>query len=213
MDEEVHMARRVFISFRFSDGEKYKTKLCELFDGETKVINCSENEDRSGMSEETIQKYLYSKLKTTSVTIIIITPQAINHKKDMWGRYDDWMYNEIRYSLEDRENNRCNGIVAVYTPEAKEMLMKETLHTCDVCKQESTVSTIFDVDNLFRKNMMNVKKAYKTNPCEGIYDSDKDSYCSLVEWEEFKKNYNKYIDKAIDKREHKERYTLTKRLQ
>ena len=88
------------------------------------------------------------------------------------------------------------------------MLMKETLHTCDVCKQESTVSTIFDVDNLFRKNMMNVKKAYKTNPCEGIYDSDKDSYCSLVEWEEFKKNYNKYIDKAIDKREHKERYTL-----
>lgn len=107
MDEEVHMARRVFISFRFSDGEKYKTKLCELFDGETKVINCSENEDRSGMSEETIQKYLYSKLKTTSVTIIIITPQAINHKKDMWGRYDDWMYDEIRYSLEDRENNRC----------------------------------------------------------------------------------------------------------
>ena len=101
------MARRVFISFRFSDGEKYKTKLCELFDGETKVINCSENEDRSGMSEETIQKYLYSKLKTTSVTIIIITPQAINHKKDMWGRYDDWMYDEIRYSLEDRENNRC----------------------------------------------------------------------------------------------------------
>ena len=36
---------------------------------------------------------------------------------------------------------------------------------------------------------------------------------SLVEWEEFKKNYNKYIDKAIDKREYKERYTLTKRLQ
>lgn len=55
MDEEVYMARRVFISFRFSDGEKYKTKLCELFDGETKVINCSENEDRSGMSEETIK--------------------------------------------------------------------------------------------------------------------------------------------------------------
>ena len=108
------MARRVFISFRFSDGEKYKTKLCELFDGETKVINCSENEDRSGMSEETIQKYLYSKLKTTSVTIIIITPQAINHKKDMWGRYDDWMYDEIRYSLEDRENNRCNGIIVLF---------------------------------------------------------------------------------------------------
>ena len=29
----------------------------------------------------------------------------------------------------------------------------------------------------------------------------------------FQRFYNKYIDKAIDKREHKERYTLTKRLQ
>ena len=70
------------------------------------------------------EEYLYSKLRTTSVTIILITPQAVNHKKDSYGYYDDWMYDEIRYSLEDRENNRCNGLVAVYTKEAMPLLEK-----------------------------------------------------------------------------------------
>ena len=31
------MSRRVFISFRFSDGEKYKRKLSEIFDKETEL--------------------------------------------------------------------------------------------------------------------------------------------------------------------------------
>lgn len=48
----------------------------------------------------------------------------MNHKKDFWGRYDDWMYDEIRYSLEDRENNRTNGLIAVYTPEVADMLVQ-----------------------------------------------------------------------------------------
>ena len=96
------MKRRVFISFRFSDGAQYKKELSDKFDEETKVINCSEDIDRSGYSEETIQRYLYSKLKSTSVTIVLLTPEAINHKKK-YGKYDDWMYDEIRYSLEDRK--------------------------------------------------------------------------------------------------------------
>lgn len=207
------MARRVFISFRFSDGEVYKRELTDLFDDSTEVINCSENEDRSNMSDDTIQKYLYSKLKTTSVTIVIITPEAVSHKKDWLGNYNDWMYDEIRYSLEDRENNRCNGLVAVYTEDAKYLLMTTTTHKCNICNKEQIVSNILDVDNLFRKNMMNIKDAYKTNPCYGIYDSEKDSYCSLVSWSEFKSNYKYYIDNAAEKRENTYKYNLKKRLQ
>ena len=41
------MARRVFISFRFSDGAEYKEELCKLFDQDDDVIDCSEDEDRS----------------------------------------------------------------------------------------------------------------------------------------------------------------------
>lgn len=206
------MVRRVFISFRYSDGAKYKKKLSELFDEETKIINCSENEDRSNMSDETIRKYLYSKLKTTSVTIILITPEAVSHRKNWMGNYDDWMYDEIRYSLEDRENNRCNGIVAVYVPEAKALLMQENTHTCQTCKKTTPVTTIYDVDNLFRKNMMNIKDKYKKNPCEGVYDSKQDSYCTLVPWDEFCEYYQLYIDHAATKREHTDEYNIVKRL-
>ena len=150
------MARRIFISFRYKDGVKYKEKLSKIFDEETEIINCSEDKDRSSMSDETIKKYLYAKLKTTSVTIVLLTPDAINHRKDRFGFYDDWMYDEIRYSLEDRENNRCNGLVAVYVPEAEQMLVQESIHTCNVCKNYKKIITICDVDNLLRKNMMNI---------------------------------------------------------
>lgn len=75
------MSKKVFISFRFSDGNKYKDYLSTLFTQNDDVINCSEDEDRSNMSEETIKKYLYDKLRNTSITIVILTPQAINHQK------------------------------------------------------------------------------------------------------------------------------------
>lgn len=71
------------------------------------------------MMDDTIKKYLYKKLKQTSVTIVLLTPNAINYKKDFWGNYDDWLYNELRYSLEDRSENTTNGVVAVYTNESE----------------------------------------------------------------------------------------------
>lgn len=197
------MAKNVFISFRYLDGISYKNKLAGLFDTYYDTVDYSEDKDRSQMSESTIQNYLYGKLRRSSVTIILLTPLAVNHKKNWRGEYDDWMYDEIRYSLEDRENNRTNGLVAVYTPEAESML---------VSRNENGSLTVKDVDNLFRKNMMNVKDEYKTNPNRGIYDRDYDSYGSLISWSEFIYNLGKYIDIASQKREKTECYNIVKRL-
>lgn len=197
------MANNVFISFRFADGNKYKDFLSNLFDGYSDTVDFSEDEDRSRMSDETIRRYLYAKLRRSSVTIVLLTPLAVNHKKDWLGKYDDWMYDEIRYSLEDRENNRTNGLIAVYTHEAEKYLVQH---------QTSGILTINEVDNIFRKNMMNVKQQYKTNPTPGIYDRDFDSYCSLVSWDEFINNVGKYIDIAIKKRDSKYKYDIIKRL-
>ena len=72
------MATKVFISFRFSDGKEIKDELVDLFDESTEVINRSEDADRSQMSEDTIQEYLYEKLKDTSVTIVLLTPSIIS---------------------------------------------------------------------------------------------------------------------------------------
>lgn len=113
------------------------------------------------------------------------------------------MYDEIRYSLESREGNRTNGLVAVYTPEVANLLVNV---------QSSGTVSVNTVDNLFRKNMMNVKPQYKKNPNPGIFDRDYDSYCSLIEWDEFIKNIGKYIEIASQKRDAIYKYDITKRL-
>lgn len=197
------MAKNVFISFRFKDGNKYKEYLSGLFDKNSDTIDFSEDVDRSQMSDITIKQYLYGKLRRSSVTIVLLTPAAVNHKRNWRGDYDDWMYDEIRYSLESREANRTNGLVAVYTPEAASSLVNV---------QSSGTVSVENVDNLFRRNMMNVKPQYKKNPDPGIFDRDYDSYCSLIKWSEFIKNVGNYIDIASQKRDAIYKYDITKRL-
>lgn len=206
------MGRNVFISFRFSDGVNYKEELSDCFDKNKYIINYSENKDRSKMPEETIKKYLYKKLKKTSVTIIILTPDAVSYKKDICDKYDDWLYDELRYSLEDREDNRTNAVVAVYTKDTAQYLYTETTHKCSGCNKDSRVKNIKKFDNLVRKNMMNIKKSKKKNQCDNIYDSLEDSYCSLIEFDEFKNNIYKYIENAISKRNRKEDFDIVKRM-
>lgn len=206
------MATKVFVSFRFSDGIELKEELLELFDSSTEVINRSEDVDRSEMSEATIQGYLYDKLKDTSVTIVILTPEAVNYRKDWWGKYDDWLYDELRYSLEDRVNNRTNGVIALYTDESKPLLIQESTHTCTKCNKTSECRSLLDFDNLVRKNMVNVKDVYKENKCDNLYDDDKDSYISLVHFDTFKKDYEKYIKSAKEKRDRKEEFNLVKKM-
>ena len=197
------MAKNVFISFRFSDGNKYKDYLSRLFDKYSDTIDYSEDINRSRMSDVTIKQFLYRKLRRASVTIILLTPSAVNHKRNRRGDCDDWMYDEIRYSLENRERNRSNGLVAVYTPEAANLLVNV---------QPSGTVSVKNVDNLFRKNMMNIKQQYKKNPSYGRFDSNYDSYCSLIGWAEFTNNIGKYIDIASQKRDNIYQFDITKRL-
>ncbi|MCO4478829.1 hypothetical protein Si139_01451 [Streptococcus infantarius subsp. infantarius] len=206
------MATKVFISFRFSDGKEIKDELVDLFDESTEVINRSEDVDRSQMSKDTIQEYLYEKLKDTSVTIVLLTPEAVSYRKNWIGNYDDWLYDELRYSLEDRKNNRTNGVVAVYTDDAKDMILESSSHYCAHCQETKSCRTLKFFDNLARKNMLNIKQSYKKNPCNDLYDGSHDSYISLVSLEEFKQDYTKYIDNAKDKRDRLHEFNIYKRM-
>ena len=206
------MATKVFISFRFSDGKEIKDELVDLFDESTEVINRSEDVDRSQMSEDTIQEYLYEKLKDTSVTIVLLTPEAVSYRKNWIVNYDDWLYDELRYSLEDRKNNRTNGVVAVYTDDAKDMILESSSHYCSHCQETKSCRTLKFFDNLARKNMLNIKQSYKKNLCNDLYDDSHDSYISLVSLEEFKQDYTKYIDNAKDKRDRLHEFNIYKRM-
>lgn len=206
------MATKVFISFRFSDGKEIKDELVDLFDESTEIINRSEDVDRNQMSEDTIKEYLYKKLKDTSVTIVLLTPEAVSYRKNCIGNYDDWLYDELRYSLEDRNNNRTNGVVAIYTEDAKDMILESSSHYCSHCQQTKSCRTLKSFDNLSRKNMLNIKPSYKKNPCNNLYDDSHDSYISLVSLEDFKCDYAKYIDNAKEKRDRLEEFDIKKRM-
>lgn len=206
------MATKVFISFRFSDGKVIKDELVDLFNESTEVINWSEDTDRSQMSDDTIQEYLYERLKDTSVTIVLLTPKAVDYSKNLWGEYDDWLYDELRYSLEDRMNNRTNGVVAIYTNDAKDKLISESTHSCSQCQETQSCRSLKNFDNLVRKNMVNIKNSYKKNPCDNLYDAEHDSYISLVSLEEFKQDYTKYIDNAKEKRDRLHEFEISKRM-
>lgn len=216
------MARNVFISFRYSDGYLLKDELASLFDANVDTVDCSEDEDRSHMSDSSIRNFLYRKLRHSSVTIMLLTPQAIEYRtKRIFNpqalRYetvfDDWIYDEIRYSLEYREGNAINGLVAVYTPEAKPFLITDRAHYCEVCRQVSTVSNVTARNNLIFRNMMNIKPEYKNHGCIDVFDRDWDSYCSLIPYDDFKNNFDHYIDIAFKKRNELYKYSLCKRLQ
>lgn len=206
------MATKVFVSFRFSDGNKLKEELVDLFDEGTEVLNRSEDKDRSDMSEETIRKYLYEKIKETSITIVILTPEAVTYRKDYLGEYDDWLYDELRYSLQEREGNKTSGVIALYTDESTSFLKQSSEHTCPICNETKTSSSILTFDNLVRKNMLNVKEDYKKEPCTNLYDGDEDSYISLVHFDVFKRDYKKYIGIAKNKRERLNEFNLVKEM-
>ena len=198
------MANKVFISFRYSDGNDIKQDLVNKFDELKYTINKSEDVDRSSMNDNTIQKYLYEKLCDTSLTVVLITPEAVEHKRNIFGRLDDWMYDEIRYSLEDRSGNRTNAMIMVYTQEAKSSV---------IARETEEVTTINDFNNLARKNMFNVKPDKKVNQSPAIYNSLEDNYVSLVSLNHFLDCPQKYIDNAISKRERLDDFKLVKKIE
>ena len=194
---------KVFISVRMSDGSKYKDRLSKKFEELDYVINKSEDVDRGNLSEDTIQKYLYEKLADSSLTVVILSSDAVNYHRDYVNNIDDWLYDELRYSLEDRSGNRTNGAIALYTPEAKtQVILRET----------EEVTTIADFSNLVRENMFNVKSQYKYCQTDGHYNSLKDNYISLVDFDVFMNSPKTYIDSALEKRDRLNQFNLTKRM-
>ncbi|MDD4157284.1 MAG: TIR domain-containing protein [Candidatus Cloacimonetes bacterium] len=200
--------RKVFVSFRYKDGAKIKEDLIENLEALDIIIDKSEDEDRSHLSEESIKEYLFEKLRDSSITIVILTPKALQYYRKDDGDIDDWLYDELRYSLYDRTNNRINGVIALYTQESKPMLFDIVKHSCNKCNEVQQVFLIKPFDNLVYDNVLNIKTKYKHNKCEGLFDADFDSYISLIALEDFYNNPLEYLKIATEKREKSDEYQI-----
>jgi hypothetical protein len=196
-------ARNVFISFRFRDGKVLKDRLSNAFENSKVTIDCSEDQDRSKMLPQTIQEYLYKKLAASSVTIVILTPLALSYEKEN-GKISDWIYDETRYSLEDRGNNRTNGLIALYTKETQSKIFE--------LKSDGVRYFYSTNRNLCEANVCNANEDKKKNKTAGLYDSLQDSYCSFVDFDSFISNIKYYIDNAVSKRERIGDFEITKKL-
>ena len=205
------MATNIFISFRYSDGNRYKKELEELFKNSDKVIDYSEDVDRKNLSDITIQNYLYDKLKRCGVIIVILTPKAINYNYAN-GKYDDWLYDELRYGLEDRDGNRTKGVIAIYTQDAKPMIIEDTYHKCDKCNELKKSIKVKEIDNLVYKNQFNILSKYKKNKCDDLYDTLFDCYIPLISYEDFKDNFDYYIDVAVKNKNRSNEFDVKKRM-
>jgi hypothetical protein len=158
------------------------------------------NEDISHLSDDTIDSKLKGKIFDSSVTIVLISPNMIDH---FTNEEDQWIPNEISYSLRNKtregRTSGANGLLAVILPD------RNGNYTHAVYK--SNCATIWNTGSFFKiigDNMFNAdpKTGFTCNQCSGVhFTHQKHSYIHPVLWDVFINNYNHYIDHAISLRD------------
>lgn len=227
------MGRKVFVSYKYADtqvqdlnlyeenwfGQKIKVQtkarhyvdeLAEILDNEDHIYKGEDDgESLAGFSDEAIASKLRDKIYDSSITIVLISKGM----KDFWkSEKDQWIPWEISYSLKEYTRNGrtslSNGIIAVVLPD--EWGSYEYYITQDsVCNCRS-LNTPF-LFQILKDNMFNIKTP-NTEICTNgstVYYGDS-CYIQSVKWDDFKSIPNHYLNKAIEIRDNKEDYNITK---
>lgn len=192
------MAHKTFISYKYSDSRELRDKIIRAMGDDAKFYN-GENQfsdDLSGESANKIKEYLKNMIWSTSVTIVIISP---NVKKSKWV---EW---EIDYSLRNVTRadriSRPNGIVIVVANDG----WNGTRWAYDY-NWKLKPSVLFDKLN----NLLHSRKAYM--PFDyGFYGWEThgdNSYAITVDENTFLSNPNYYVNKAYIKAQHCNYYNL-----
>ncbi len=228
------MGNKIFVSYKYADDDVKNIKenfweTCTVRDyvdemekilGDTDHIykGESDGEDLSRLSENTIWNKLKDRIRDSSITIVMISPNMkIFWKKDN----QQWIPREVSYSLSQISRRNKNGqditsntnaMIAVILPDrngAYSYYLTEN-ECCDSkCRGLSTYK-LFDI---LKNNMFNLKNA-DMRECENNTKiwSGESSYIESVKWEDFVKNIQKYIDKAYDRQDNIENYEICKQV-
>jgi hypothetical protein len=228
------MGRKIFVSYKYGDtyvedlnlyqdtiwgrqrvqtkARDYVNELAAILSSEDHIYK-GENDGQSlaDFSDEYIASSLRDKIYDSSITIVLIS-KGMRH---MWlAEKDQWMPWEISYSLKEYtrqgRTSLSNGILAVVLPD--ELGSYEYYLTHDSICNCTSYNTPF-LFQILRDNMFN-KKEQSTHLCSNgsiVYNGEF-SYIKSVKWKEFKAFPNFYLDKAIELRDNKELYNLTKNI-
>lgn len=208
MKEGKKMARKTFISYKYSEAKVLRDDIIKAM-GDDATYYSGETSDSPNMSDKTTD-YIKNKLKdmiySTSVTIVIISP---NMKKSNWI---DW---EIEYSLKQikrgDKSSGVNGIVGVVMKQDGDYSwLRPKRINSDGCTSISTNDRY--LYEIITKNRFNQKpKIYSCEKCQTV-DSLEGSYIALVNEDEFLGDPSFYIENAYDKSKNIGKYDLVKKV-
>jgi hypothetical protein len=200
------VAYKTFISYKYSEARQLRNRIVEAlgedaryYQGETSV-----SPDMSDRTTEYIKEKLKDMIYSTSVTIVVISP---NMKESNWI---DW---EIEYSLKQikrgDKTSGTNGVMGVVMKyNGGYGWLRTTISNQDGHSSTQTnTNYLYDIINNNRFNQE--PKEYFCEICK-TSDPLKGSYLSLVTEEVFLKDPSLYIENAYNKSKNLIRYKINK---
>lgn len=181
---------KCFISFKTHDME-FKKYIQENL--AVDMIDKSLNEPIDSQDEDyIIRKIREDYLKDSTVTIHLIGSES---SENNYCQNQNYIKRELQASLSDTSAGKRNGILGVVLPSMYDRIYRG----------EQTCSTCFKNHDVVKINEDTTVKEFSYNfylPLDNDKHvwSEEDRYCILVKWDDFKKNPNRYIDQAFDKR-------------
>lgn len=226
------MGRKVFVSYKYADAQvqdlnvyeetfwgrqkvqttvrHYVNELSVILDNEDHIYKGeNDGESLAGFSDDHIASKLRDKIYDSSITIVFISKGM----KDIWKKeIDQWIPWEISYSLKEYtragRTSLSNGILAIVLPDEFESY-SYYLNYDNICNCTNYNTPI--LFQILKDNMFNQKNP-DTYICENgstIYRGEF-SYIKTIKWDIFRSNPNYYLDKAIELRDKKHEYNITK---
>ncbi len=189
------MAHKCFISFKKED-IYYREAVIELLGKENYIDKSLDRVIESEDGDYIMQVIREDYLRDSTVTIFLIgTHSSENEGVDVFGRDKNYFIKrELQGSLFNGRGNTRNGILGVVLPNMYDNIFKGTYH-CTKCNGDHSHVAIND-NTVIREFSVN----YYCEPHDRCAWQEKDRYCVLVKWSDFKNSPEIYIDEAFEKR-------------
>ena len=204
------MARKTFISYKYSESCEYRDKIIRslgddatYYTGET-----ADSPDISNLKVESIKNHLKDMIFNTTVTMVILSPSLTESK------WVDW---EIDYSLSkysrDGKTSSINGLIGIVPPFYGDYSWFISTHsnpdgheTNNYINEEARTFRIM-YENRYNQN----PKEYACPRCKSV-DQLTGSYLSYVKLDDFCIDPDKYIENAYEKSQHVNSYDLRRKI-
>lgn len=182
------MKHKCFISFKTED-TYYKKKILEDIDPD--MIDKSLNEAIDSDDQDYVMRKIREDyLSDSTVTIHLIG----SYSAESLGQEEQkYIKRELQASLYNGYGNTKSGILGVVLPEVADSVYKGN-YDCSICGNSHNYVNVRDTTvSEFSRNYY--------IPSEGkCCWTEDDRYCVLVEWKDFVKEPEKYIEQAFAKR-------------